>query len=35
LEARLEQAFAESTLPEDRDRKPVNELLVRLRLGPQ
>ncbi len=32
LEAQLDQAFAESKLPEDRDRKPVNELLVRLRL---
>ena len=31
----LDQAFAESPLPEDRDRKPVNELLVRLRLGQQ
>ena len=35
LEARLDQAFAESTLPEDRDRKPVNELLVGVRLGQQ
>ena len=35
LEARLDQAFAESPLPEDRDRKPVNELLVGLRLGQQ
>ena len=33
LESRLNQAFAESPLPEDRDRKPVNDLLVRLRLG--
>ena len=33
LEAQLDQAFQESKLPEDRDRKPVNELLVRLRLG--
>jgi hypothetical protein len=35
LEAQLDQAFAESPLPEDRDRKPVNELLMRLRLGQQ
>jgi hypothetical protein len=35
LKARLDQAFAESPLPEDRDRKPVNELLVRLRLERQ
>ena len=35
LEARLDRAFAESPLPEDRERKPVNELLVRLRLGQQ
>jgi hypothetical protein len=35
LEARLDQAFVESPLPEDRERKPVNELLVRLRLGQQ
>jgi len=33
LEARLDQAFQESKLPEDRDREPVNELLVRLRLA--
>ncbi|MHB1037976.1 MAG: nucleotidyltransferase domain-containing protein [Pirellulales bacterium] len=33
LEARLDQAFAESPLPEVPDRKPVNELLVRLRLS--
>jgi len=33
LEARLDQAFAESKLPEDRDRKAVSDLLVRLRLG--
>jgi predicted nucleotidyltransferase len=33
LEARLDQAFAESPLPEDRDRKPVSEFLVGLRLG--
>ena len=33
LEAQLDQAFQESNLPEDRDRKPVNELLVQLRLG--
>ena len=35
LEAALDQAFQESKLPEDRDRKPVNDLLVRLRLGQQ
>jgi uncharacterized protein len=35
LEAALDQTFAESILPEDRDRKPVNELLVRLRLAGQ
>jgi uncharacterized protein len=35
LEAQLDQAFAGSSLPEDRDRKPVNELLVRLRLEQQ
>ncbi len=34
LEAQLNRAFEESKLPEDRDRKPVNELLVQLRLGP-
>ncbi len=33
LEAQLDQAFAESPLPEDRDRKAVSEFLVRLRLG--
>jgi predicted nucleotidyltransferase len=33
LEAQLDQAFQESKLPEDRERKPVNELLVRLRLS--
>ena len=33
LEARLDLAFQESKLPEDREREPVNELLVRLRLG--
>jgi predicted nucleotidyltransferase len=33
LESELDQAFAESPLPEDRRRKPVNDLLVRLRLG--
>lgn len=32
LEAQLDRAFQESKLPEDRDRKPINELLVRLRL---
>jgi uncharacterized protein len=33
LEAQLDRAFTESPLPEHRDRKPVNEFLVRLRLG--
>jgi len=33
LEAQLDRAFQESKLPEDRDRKPVNELLVWLRFG--
>lgn len=33
LEAALDQAFAESKLPEDREREPVNKLLVRLRLS--
>lgn len=33
LEGRLDQAYADSTLPEDRDRAAVNDLLVRLRLG--
>jgi predicted nucleotidyltransferase len=33
LETRLDRAFQESKLPEDRDRNPVNELLVRLRLN--
>ncbi len=32
LEAEMERAYRESTLPEDRDRGPINELLVRLRL---
>ncbi len=32
LESQLEKAFEQSTLSEDRDRKSVNELLVRLRL---
>ncbi len=35
LEAQLDQAFQESKLPEDRDRKAVSDLLVRLRLGQQ
>jgi len=34
LEQRLDQAYAQSRLPEDRDFAAVNELLVRLRLGP-
>ena len=33
LEVQLDRAFQESKLPEDRARQPVNELLVRLRLG--
>ena len=33
LEAKLDLAFQKSGLPEDRDRKPLNELLVRLRLA--
>lgn len=33
LEATLDRAFDDSTLPEDRDRKAVNDLLVKLRLG--
>jgi predicted nucleotidyltransferase len=33
LEATLDRAFEESTLPEDRDRNSANQLLVRLRLG--
>ena len=33
LECQLDRAFEESKLPEDRDRKAVNELLVSLRLG--
>ena len=33
LETTLDRAFAESTLPEDRDRNSVNDLLVKLRLG--
>jgi predicted nucleotidyltransferase len=33
LESRLEQAFADSPLPEDRDRKSISDFLVRLRLG--
>ena len=32
LERRLDEAFAESALPEERDRRPVHDLLVRLRL---
>ena len=33
LESRLDRAYEESGLPEERDRQAVNELLVRLRLG--
>lgn len=33
LEVQFDRAFTESKLSENRDRKPVNELLVRLRLG--
>jgi predicted nucleotidyltransferase len=32
LEARLDAAFAESALPENRDRKPISDFLVELRL---
>jgi hypothetical protein len=32
LETQLGAAFERSTLPEDRDRKPIHDLLVRLRL---
>jgi uncharacterized protein len=32
LEAQLDAAFAKSTLPENRDRKPISEFLVSLRL---
>jgi len=33
LESRLDRAYEESGLPDERDRQAVNELLVRLRLG--
>ena len=33
LEAKLDQAFQESKLPEDREHRPIDELLVRLRLA--
>ncbi|MCR4411388.1 MAG: nucleotidyltransferase domain-containing protein [Thermoguttaceae bacterium] len=33
LEAQLDQAFADSPLPDDRDRKAVSDFLVRLRLA--
>jgi predicted nucleotidyltransferase len=33
LETQLDRNFQESTLPEDRDRKPVNDFLVELRLA--
>ena len=33
LEAQLDRAFAESPLPDDRDRKPISEFLVSLRLN--
>ena len=33
LEAQLDQAFANSPLPQDRDRKAISQFLVRLRLG--
>jgi predicted nucleotidyltransferase len=33
LESQLDRTFEESDLPEDRDRKAVDELLVRVRLG--
>jgi len=32
LERELESAFESSTLPENPDKKPVNDLLVRIRL---
>ena len=35
LEAQLDVAFEESTLPEERDRKAVHDFLVQLRLGAQ
>ena len=35
LEAQLDRAFAESPLPEDRDRKAISDFLVGLRLGRQ
>jgi predicted nucleotidyltransferase len=34
LETELDEAFAQSALPETRDREAVNEFLVELRLGP-
>ena len=33
LEARLDQAFADSRLPEEHDRKPISEFLIELRLS--
>jgi uncharacterized protein len=33
LEAELDRAFEQSTLPEDRDRRPIHDLLVRRRLS--
>jgi hypothetical protein len=33
LEAQLDVAFEESTLPEERDRKAVHDFLIRLRLA--
>ncbi len=33
LEAQLDQAFEESSVPEERDRKAINEFLITLRLG--
>jgi predicted nucleotidyltransferase len=33
LEAQLDLAFQQSTLPEDRERKPISELLIRLRMA--
>ena len=35
LEAQLDRAFAESPLPEDRDRNAINDVLVGLRLARQ
>jgi uncharacterized protein len=34
LEARLDQAFADSPLPDNRDQQPISEFLIALRLSP-